>query len=374
MKVAMIIQAYLPRFGGAEKLLAASLPYLRARGVEPLVLTRRYPGMAPFEMIDGTLVYRLPAPGPKVTASLCFTLSGVLRLRQICPDLIHAHELLSPSTTAVLAKRLIQKPVVVTLHRGGLLGDIYKLNHRIGGRTRIKMFQRQVDGLISISREIDQELADSGFLPQKRHFIPNGVDIQRFSIPSQMEKQALREKFSMSAVAPVFLYTGRLVPEKRVDLLLRIWQEIRPQTGGAQLWILGSGPEEESLRQMQAEGVHFTGYVEDPSPYLRAADVFVLPSATEGLSVAMLEALASGLVCILTRVGGAADVVQHNQNGLLVDPDSPAEMREALLSVLQNTKLRVELGQAARQTIVEGYSLAGMADHWVDLYRKVSKA
>ena len=373
MKVAMIIQAYLPRFGGAEKLLSATLPYLRARGVEPLVLTRRYPGMSPFEIIDGTPVYRLPAPGPKAVASLFFALSGVLRLHQIRPDVIHAHEMLSPTTTAVAAKRLFHTPVVVTLHRGGLLGDIDKLNHRPGGKARLRLFQKRVDGVIAISQEIDQELATTGFPAQVRHFIPNGVDIQTFHPAASEEKQALRQSLSLPANAPVILYSGRLVPEKRVDLLLRLWSEIQPQTSGAILWILGSGPEEERLRQMQAEGVRFAGFVDDVSASLRAADVFVLPSSTEGLSIAMLEAMASGLACVLTRVGGAADVIQHGRNGLLVDPDSPADLRKALLSVLQNPQRRAELGQQARQTIVDGYSLASLATRWVDLYQKVSQ-
>ena len=317
----MIIQAYIPRFGGAEKQLAAILPFLRARGVEPVILTRRYPGLAPFEVIDETPVYRLPIPGPKAMAALFFTVSALLRLRQIRPDVIHAHEMLSPATIAAAAKRLFKIPAIVNPHRGGMLGDIDKLSHRTGGKARLQELKRQVDGWIVISKQIDQELADSGIPERTRHLIPNGVEPQLFSPASAQEKRIIRKQLLMDPGAPIVIFSGRLVAEKRVDVLLQAWDELHSQAGDAQLWIVGTGPQEQSLRRKAGENVHFSGYVKDTAPYLRAADIFVLPSSTEGLSVAMLEAMACGLACVLSDVGGARDVIEPGKNGLLVDPD-----------------------------------------------------
>jgi hypothetical protein len=120
----MIIQAYYPHVGGAEQQLMALVPLLQARGVEINILTRRYPGLNSFEIIGGAPVHRLPIPGPKAVASTIFTLSALPLLARLRPHLIHAHELLSPTTTAVAAKRLFGIPVVAKVLRGGTLGDI----------------------------------------------------------------------------------------------------------------------------------------------------------------------------------------------------------------------------------------------------------
>src|SRR5512133_3419170 len=102
MRVAMIIHGYAPRVGGAERQLGAVNPYLKDQGVDVHVLTRSLPGTKKFEIIDGIPIYRLPVPGPRVIASLSFTFSALKMLKKINPDIIHAHELISPATTALL--------------------------------------------------------------------------------------------------------------------------------------------------------------------------------------------------------------------------------------------------------------------------------
>ena len=293
LRIAMIIQAYLPHVGGAERQLAALAPLLRQRGVEIQVITRRYPGMSEYEMIDGVPVYRLPIPGPKAVASLVFTLSALSLLNRLKPDLIHAHELLSPTTTAAAAKRWLGIPVVAKVLRGGMLGDLAKLQRGFGGVRRMTAFKRLVDGFIVISQEIEQELLLWGVPTAKRFFIPNGVDTHRFKPVSPATKQLLRPRLGLPQ-GPVALYTGRFVAEKCLDQLISVWPQVRVIFPQAHLLLAGSGPQEAALRRMAGDGVMFLGQVEDVLPYLQAADLFVLPSATEGLSNAMLEALATG--------------------------------------------------------------------------------
>ncbi len=136
--VAMVIQSYLPRLGGAEKQLAEICRRLRNKGIEPVVITRRYAGMQAYEVIDGTPVYRVPAPQPKPLAAFSFILFGLARIGQIKPDVIHAHELLSPTDLAILGRKIWKKPVIVKVLRGGKLGDRDTLPHRQCGAARIK--------------------------------------------------------------------------------------------------------------------------------------------------------------------------------------------------------------------------------------------
>ena len=153
----MIIQDYLPLVGGAERQLATLAPLLREQNVEIFILTRRYSHLLPYELIDGVPVYRLPIIKPKALASLMFTLTALPLLRRLQPDLIHAHGLLSPTTTAVAAKRWLGMPVVVKLIGGGEGGDLGRLKRKPFGLRRIRSFRHWVDAFVVISQEIDKQ-------------------------------------------------------------------------------------------------------------------------------------------------------------------------------------------------------------------------
>lgn len=366
----MIIQAYLPHVGGAERQLAALAPLLRERGIDVHILTRRYPGLAAEEIIDGTPVYRLPIPGPKAVASLSFTLMALAQLWRLRPDVIHAHELLSPTTTAVAAKRLLKIPIVAKVLRGGKLGDVDKLQTRAGGMQRLASFRGNVDAFITISHEIDYELAELGIPRTKRPFIPNGVDTARFRPIAAPEKQNLRHKLALPA-GPIAVFSGRLAPEKRVDQLIDLWPTIRTKHADALLLILGTGDEADKLMAQAGDGVRFAGRVDDVAPYLKAADLFLLPSATEGLSNALLEAMASGLPAIVTNVGGAPDLIEHQQSGWLIPPDQPIALQDGLQCLLGDSNMRTALGQKARRRVMQEYGLHAVADRLCALYETV---
>jgi glycosyltransferase involved in cell wall biosynthesis len=368
IRVAMIIQAYLPHVGGAEKQLAALAPLLQAQGVELHILTRRYPGMKPFESVNQVPVHRLPVPGPKPVAAFSFTLSALPLLWRLRPDVIHAHELLSPTTTAIAAKRWLRAPVVAKVLRGGQLGDIAKLKGKPMGQQRLTSCRRHVDAFITISQEIDRELAGLGVPPERRPFIPNGVDTGRFRPLAPAAKQALRASLGLPR-GPVVIFTGRLAPEKQVDQLLQIWPTVQASHAEALLLIVGRGEEEKALRQKAGPGVHFAGQVEDVAPYLQAADLFVLPSSAEGLSNALLEGMATGLPAVATAVGGAPDVIDHLENGWLVPPNHLPALQEALLELLSKPTQRTALGEAARQRIEQQYSLTSTAARLLLLYK-----
>jgi len=238
IRVAMIIQRYHPHVGGAEKQLASIAPLLKREGCEVHVLTRRYDQLPHFEKINDVPVHRLPAFGPKPIASAMFTFSALLLLQKLSPDIVHAHELLSPTTTGLFAKKLFGFPVVAKVLRGGILGDITKLERRKLGYKRIDNIVRNVDTFITISSEIDSELREVGIPTERRCFIPNGVDTIRYSSGTQT-KEELRSSLGLPN-APTVLFAGRLAPEKRLDQLLEIWPSIRAIYPEANLILLGT--------------------------------------------------------------------------------------------------------------------------------------
>ena len=370
-RVAMLIQKYYPHAGGAEKIVQRLAPRLQKQGYDVCVLTRHETGLSRFEVVENVPVYRLPAPGPKAVAASSYILASVRLLSALRPDVLHAHEILSPASAALAYKRLHRRPIVATLHRGGLLGDIYKLERRPFGKERLRRLSREIDSFVVISQEIDGELAALGVRPEKRIFIPNGVDTAHFSPVPQPEKARLRQSLSLPPDASIVVYVGRFVAEKRVDHLLTLWPEIRQAFPQAHLLLIGAGEETARLQAMSGPGVQFTGQVDDSAPYLKATDLFVLPSSTEGLSVSMLEALSSGLPALVTAVGGAPDVINHNVNGYLIPPDDLPALRQGLVTLLGDARLREHLGTKGRECIMAEYSLDSVAVQLGALYQKL---
>ncbi len=379
LRVANLILEYYPVLGGAQRQLQMLAPLLRGRGVDLSVLTRRYPQLGvtlPFERVEGVPVHRLPAPGGRAAASAVYTAAALLRLRRLRPDVIHAYSLFSPLTIAITARRLYGLPVVVKVLRGGTLGDVDRIHTRATSGQRIAAFRRYVDAFIVISKEIGAELEGLGIPPERQVFIPNGVDTARFRPLPPAEKTALRARLGLPA-GPLAVYSGRLAAEKHVERLVGVWESVRRQVPGAGLLILGAGEQEAALKEAArslegGESVRFLGQVEDVAPYLQAADLFVLPSSTEGLSNSLLEAMASGLAAAATRVGAAPDLIAHGESGWLFPPEDERALCEALLALLGNPGLRERLGEAARRRVEGDYSLDSVAARLHALYSRVA--
>jgi glycosyltransferase involved in cell wall biosynthesis len=365
----MVNQSYLPRLGGAEKQLSAVCVSLRKRGYDPVVITRRYKDMAGFEIVDGTPVYRIFAPQPKPVAALFFIVCGFIKILKLKPDLIHAYELLSPTDLAISARNWLNVPLVVKVLRGGWMGDIYKLHHRRSGKTRINRLKKHVDAFITISREISEELIDEGIDKQRCRYIPNGVDISVYTPPDLLKKKEIREKLRLPR-GFLLLYCGRLAPEKGLDWLISVWKQFIPGKN-ATLILAGSGEEEEKLKNLAGENVIFTGFINDPLLYYHAADAFVLPSSTEGLSNSMLEAMACGLPVIAANVGAAPEVITNGQTGLLVGPENSQELLDTLIFLYQNPELRLRIGTKGSNSINKNYPLEKTVSALVSLYSEL---
>lgn len=371
IRVAMLIQRYHPYVGGAERQLRSLAPVLQESGVDLQVFTRRYDGSPAFELIDGVPVHRIAAPPPKPAASLFFTGLTLRELRKWRPDVIHAHGLFSATTTALLARSMLGTPVVAKALRGGDLGDIARLGRKLFGRRRLNELRTRVDAFAVISREIDDELAQIGIPAANREFIPNGIDPERFKPLPVLEKQKQKAVLGLSP-GPLAIYVGRLVNEKRAAQLVEVWDSIRRSHTDATLAIVGTGPEEASLRASAGDGVRFFGAVDDVVPYLQAADLFVLPSAYEGLSNALLEALATGLPVVATNVGGASDLITNGVNGWLIPADEPRTLHQVLDRHLHNRDEWEQLGLQARARVEQDYALPAVADRLANLYRMLN--
>lgn len=372
IRVVTVIHGYYPRVGGAERQMQFLAPRLRERGIDLIILTRRYDrSLKSYEEIDGVPVYRLPVPGPKPVASLVFTLYALFTIFRLRPNMIHAHEFISPSTVALLSKRWFGVPFVVTLHRSGPLGDVQKLSRKTSGKMRLNELREKTSSFVLISREIEEELKGIGIPSERMTMITNGVDTNVFAPLSSEERIPLRQKLGLPEDALVGIYTGRLAPEKRVDQLISVWNKLRVEFPKAELLILGQGTEEAKLRQMVGAGVRFLGGVDNVTPYLQASDLYVLPSIAEGLSVAMLEAMSCGVPALVTDVGGAREVITHGENGWIIQPDQVDQLEGAIRELLAKKELRTKIGDAGRSRVLEAFSVKIAVEKLFDLYHQV---
>jgi glycosyltransferase involved in cell wall biosynthesis len=339
------------------------------------VVTRQNPGTLPYEEVGGVPVHRAPVVrGPKgdtltAGAYVAYTVAQIGRLR---PDVMHAHGLFSPTVAALSARRLFSVPVVAKALRGGVLGDVIRVRRKRRGENRVKNLGREVDGFITISEEIRSELLSMGVPEHKCHYIPNGVDTRRFQ-PADPESKRLLRTASGIADMPTVLYVGRLVPEKRVDNLLAVWDDLRAEYPRSQLLIVGTGPEEDALRAQAGEGVHFVGRVDDVPAWLQLGDIFVLPSISEGLSNSLLEAMAAGLPIIASAVGEAPHLITSDEDGWLIPPDDVPALKNSLRSALGNFERTQQIGRHNRDRILSDFELSVTADKLVELYHTVKR-
>jgi len=214
---------------------------------------------------------------------------------------------------------------------------------------------------VAISEGIRQELLALGVEDSRIRLIPNGVDI-----PTKKWDAQARHRYGAACVANLSQQ-----PLKGLDILIEAWATVIKTHGPVQLVVCGRGNPASLIRLAQRRGVaefiDFAGSVQDVTSILLQADTFVLPSRVEGMSNALLEAMALGMPCVATSVSGSVDVIDSGRNGMLVPVEDPTALAEALLTVLGSQVTRADLGREARRCIEAGYTTERMISRYRDV-------
>jgi len=376
--VALLTSLFPPSVGGIQTQTLALARALAELGAEVHVVTRPAPGRAPREEMDGVTVHRVGLARGGPAGTLAYVSLAARAVAALGPrvGVLHAHQLLSPATAALIVSGLRGAPLVVTAHASGAIGDIASLLRQGPlGQARLAALRRRADAFVAVSRPIREELLAAGLPGARVHEIPNGVDTRRHLPVDEPERRRARRALGLPPV-PAVVYAGRLAPEKGVDVLVDAWADARRRGCLATLAIVGDGPERAELeRRARDHGilglVRFAGAAEDVAPWLRAADAFVLPSRTEGLSVALLEAMASGLPVVATDVGGTPSAT--GGTALLVPPEDPAALGAAVCAVLDEPGRAAALGAAARRRVLEEFGILQVARRHLALYREAAE-
>jgi len=362
---------YTEAIGGAERQVASLAPEFKKLDVDVSVLNRAPRGYVLREEKLGTPVYRTPYNPFTPLRALFFIVFGLRHIRQLQPDILHVHGLyVSTIIIAILAKRSIKVPVIAKILRGGSLGDIGRLKAKPLGTQILALVRKHIDNFVVISEEIREELVNEGLSADKCHYIPNGVDIDRYKPLNAAEKKQKRQDFGIPD-APTVIFAGRLEAEKRVGQLLESWKTIAKEFPEARLVIVGDGSRRQFLESQSVPRVSFLGMINNVSEWLQVSDVYVLPSVAEGLSNSLLEAMASGLPTIVTAVGDAPDLIRTGENGWCIQPDDVPALTEALTEALGSLEQIRVYGERNRERVLRDYQLQVTAKKLRALYEEL---
>jgi glycosyltransferase involved in cell wall biosynthesis len=367
-RVLLLIDSF--QMGGAERITAALLPHLDRSRVTPILCTLRSRGDSPLAAQLGDNIRRIDLGAKRMIDPAAF--QRLLRLLQEEHiDLIHA-QLQDSTVMAVAAHKLTGIPVVVTRH---LIGEDHlsdgkrTLKQRLRNNLERISVQAGVARVITVSNATRDVYANQTGLPLNRfRTIYNGIDLEKFSRAE--DKTVVKKALWLPMDNPLVTMVGVLRPGKGHSVCI----EAARSVPNAHFVLVGDGMLRESL-EAQAKDlkgrVHFLGQRMDIAAILSATDIFVLPSDSEALPTVLIEAGAAGLPVVASNVGGVPEIVEDGVTGILIPPQDPQALADAIKRLIDDPVLARGMGDEAYQRVREKFTLSSQTTELIELYESV---
>jgi glycosyltransferase involved in cell wall biosynthesis len=293
----------------------------------------------------------------------------IARLRSARTDVLHTY-LSAANVFGCAAARAAAVTGVISSRRDTGFGDGRLM------RRALALTNRWAHRVVAVSDDIARIVGErEGLAPPRLVVIPNGIDTDRFT-PGE-RRVAVRTALGIPPAARLVVSVSRLAFIKGIDVLVEAVPAIRAAVPDAMFLVAGDGSDQEKItRRIEAldlrGSLRLLGVHEDVPGLLAAADLFVLPSRSEGQPNAVIEAMAMGLPVVASRVGGVPEVSRHDREALLVEPERPALLAQACVDVLTTPELSKRLGHAGRHRARAEFSLATMLRRYQDMYLQVA--
>lgn len=356
-------------FSGGENQLLATVRHLQAGGHEQhMVLDPRASFRGCAEQLE--------IPWTELRFRGNYDLIAARRLRrridEVRPDLVHlacsrSHKIGALAT--LFGRRNALPPRVVTR----------RMDYPIGNTPfRRWIYGRAVSAVVVISAGVRDAVLAVGVDPGRVHLIHEGVATRELaSLRAPERRAAARARLGLDAATFFGVTNASLHRRKAHEVLLEALAGLDLPSGKRLVWLFGGdGPERAALQARAAElssgiEVRIPGRIDYVQEALAAADAFCLPSRYEGLGVALLEAMASGVPCIASRVGGMREVLESGVSGLHVEPGDVAGLRAAVQSLVVDASLAARLGAAGSERARDLFDVTRMGEQTEALYRAV---
>lgn len=295
------------------------------------------------------------------------TLLRLIRKNQI--TLIHAH-LLGSNIYGAMVAFIARVPMIATFH-GGV--DVAS-NERFLA-TKFRLINIGAKAIVCVSKRLQEELGfRSPLASAKLRLIYNGVDPEKFQPRSA---DALKGELGLPADAKIVISIGNIRPAKGYPYLVGAAAEVTSQDPGVHFVIVGH-PRKDLFSELEAQikeagvcsNTHFLGFRSDVQDLLCQADVFLLPSTSEGFSISTVEAMMAGVPVVATRSGGPEEILEHEKTGVLVPVADSSAISEAVQRVVRG-EIPEDMTRLAREKAVQSFSVRSMIDHYEALYREL---
>jgi glycosyltransferase involved in cell wall biosynthesis len=376
VRILVVTQHFWPSVGGAEVMLRRLSASWAKVGCQVVVLTQKHDRSAlPMEKLDGFTVVRLNPLRLRVLGTIHFIASvrRQLSATEGSFDVVFVSMLKHAAYAAMTTKWTNPPPIVLRAEGAGPTGDMaWQDSARFGAKIRTAC--QRADAFIAPSPQVAEELRDRGYRPDAVHEIPNGVPIPEQPWRSDRVSEA-RKQLGLPN-RPTIVYTGRLHADKGLNDLIDAVAPLTQTVGSFTLLLVGDGPERESLQRRASEKgiqefVRFIGQVESVEPYLRASNMFVLPSYQEGLSVSLLEALALGMPCLASDIPANAGLVSTDL--MQTFPiRKPSELGATIFMTLHSGMNPGVLAEQRRH-IAERFSIDAAARRHLEVFKSLIK-
>ena len=363
MKVGLVTADYFPNVGGVAAHVVGLGEAIAQAGHEAHVITLPLADERKrISQLGNVAVHRplIPKAKPFYSWLLHYWLRQFLKTSHL--DILHVHGL-----RPLEATKNLDVPVIFTNHTSGFLKRISK-----GEREHRKICKRleHIQHILAPSHELAETIQQIGYTGPV-DYIPNGVDTDRF----YPDSTSFRQQHDIKQDEIVILLARRLVEKNGVIVFAKAVTKLKELP--IRIVFAGDGPERGKIENLlKTADMHdkavFLGNIPNstmPEIY-RMADISVLPSFMEATSITGLESMACGLPLVGTTVGGIPSLITENNNGYLVPPSDPAALADAIRKLVKDSKLRHDMGLAAREKVINEFSWQTIAQRTIDIYKQ----
>jgi glycosyltransferase involved in cell wall biosynthesis len=359
--------------GGPDKTILNSPRFLDPLGYRTICAYLRPPGDEGFQRLrDRARAWN--APLFEIDDRGPWDAGVVTRLLRLCRkervSIWHGHDYKS-NLIGLVIRRFWPMHLVSTVHGWGKLGPRTPLYYALD-RFSLRYYER----VVCVSPDLQQMCLHAGVDASRCLLIENAIDIEQFSRRHAVAEAKARLGFPADRL--LIGAVGRLSAEKGFDRLIAAATRLLDVGVDLQLIIAGEGEEHERLRHLIDDSTYpdrmqLLGYRSDTIELYQAMDLFALSSLREGLPNVLLEAMAVGVPVVATRIAGIPRLIQHQENGWLVEPDSAADLASGIQTLAVDARLRSRLAYAGRQTIEARYGFEARTEKFRGLFDELLK-
>jgi glycosyltransferase involved in cell wall biosynthesis len=356
MRIAILSYSFPPKMGGGEIMVSNLASYLSEKGNDVFIIGNCEGSM---ETHKNYFVFRTPSVCCESVSRIAHLLVGPFMLLSL-----HLKNKIDVIHVAGLTDLFVALPIKLT-HRVPIVLRLSTWKDPSIVNRLKKLVSFTADVIIALNSSMSAEMARGGFNENQIVTIFNGVSINKFT-PSLKDRPKI-----------VMLWVGRLDSGKRPHWAIEVLSLVKKKYNNVSLQIVGKGNNEEQLRKLISrcglhDSVSFLGYLSNSAiaEIMRNADIFLLTSKGEGMSNALLEAMACGLV-VVTTSASSIDVVQNGVNGFTAK--NPEDMASIVLRLIDDEVLKRKIGENARRTVLEKFSTDRMFSAYLQLYKKLTR-